>query len=412
MGAMSREPPLSLTSNLWKLQGIRMLFWMHFFAAVLVPFYTDWGGLTLAQVLFLNAWFFLCNFLFEVPTGTVADFLGRKVSLALGSAVAVGAALLYVSHPSLPVFMAAEILFAIAYTLHSGADEALAYDTLLAEGQAARAPQVLGRMESFKLAGIITATLAGAFIASAFGLRAPMLAYTVPAALAFLLSLTLREPPVQASAARGRLAYTRVLAEGGRYFLGHKVVRLLAFELALTNALAWGLIWLFQPLLERAGLPLRFFGVVHALSCLGQILFLGNAARLERWSGTMRRLLLGATVLSGASFLLLAATRWLPLVIVGILLGFTFSLPRIPLFSAYINHHVPSERRATVLSFVSMVRTLAIVIINPLIGLLAEWSLSWTMALLGTGLIALAAGSRIEERHLAPPPAPPPADAA
>ncbi|HLM43287.1 MAG TPA: hypothetical protein VK458_05440, partial [Myxococcaceae bacterium] len=75
-------------------------------------------------------------------------------------------------------------------------------------------------------------------------------------------------------------------------------------------------------------------------------------------------------------------------------------LPRIPLFSAYINHHIPSEQRATVLSFVSMVRTFAIVLINPLIGVLAEWSLSWTMAILGLGLIAFAAGSRIEERHL------------
>jgi MFS family permease len=399
-----------LASNLWKLQAIRMLFYLQFFSAVLVPFFTDWGGISLAQVLFLNAWFFLCNFLFEVPTGTVADFLGRKVSLALGSLVGLGAALLYVSRPALPVFMAAEAVFAIAYTLHSGADEALAYDSLKSLGQTERAAHVLGRMESFKLVGIITGTLTGGFIASAYGLSAPMRAYVFPAAAAFLLALTLREPPQWTQERKTRTSYARILTEGGRFFLGHKVVRLLAFELALTNALAWGLIWLFQPLLERGGLPLRFFGVVHALSCVGQILFLGNAGKLERWSGSMRRLLLGATVLSGVSFLLLAATRWLPLVIVGIIVGFTFSLPRIPLFSAYINHHVPSERRATVLSFVSMVRTLGIVVINPLIGLLAEWSLSWTMAILGAGLIALAAGSRIEEQHLAGsevPPGPP-----
>ena len=397
---MATHPDPRLSANLWKLQAIRGLFWMHFFSAVLVPFYTDWGGISLAQVLFLNAWFFLCNFLFEVPTGTVADFLGRKISLALGSLVGIGAALLYVSKPSFPVFMAAEVVFAIAYTLHSGADEALAYDTLKALGQPERAAHVLGRMEAFKLGGIITATLLGGFIASGFGLSAPMRAYVFPAALAFLVSLTLREPPGWAQEHRTRASYARILAEGGRYFLGHKVVRLLAFELALTNALAWGLIWLFQPLLARSGVPLRFFGVVHALTCLGQILFLGQATRIERWLGSTRRLLLGATLLAGGSFLLLGATRWMPLVIAGIILGFTFSLPRIPLFSAYINHHIPSERRATVLSLVSMVRTLAIVVFNPLIGLLAEWSLSWTMAILCTGLIALAAGSRIEERHL------------
>ncbi|WP_257456548.1 MFS transporter [Archangium lipolyticum] len=402
---MPTDSDARLGSNIWKLQAIRLLFYMQFFSAVLVPFFTDWGGISLAQVLYLNAWFFLCNFLFEVPTGTVADYLGRKVSLALGSLVAIGAALLYVSRPAFPVFMAAEAVFAIAYTLHSGADEALAYDSLKATGHTERAAHVLGRMESFKLGGIITATLIGGFIASAFGLSAPMRAYVLPATLAFLLALTLREPPTSSQERRTRTGYVRILTQGGRYFLGHKVVRLLAIELALTNALAWGLIWLFQPLLERSGVPLRFFGVVHALSCVGQILFLGNVARIERWIGSMRRLLLGATVLAGVSFLMLGATRWTPLVIVGIILGFTFSLPRIPLFSAYINHHIPSNQRATVLSFVSMVRTLAIVVINPLIGLLAEWSLSWTMAILGTGLIAFAAGSRIEERHLAAAPA-------
>ncbi|HEX8439491.1 hypothetical protein [Archangium sp.] len=182
---------------------------------------------------------------------------------------------------------------------------------------------------------------------------APMRAFVLPASLAFLVALTLREPPGWAREERTRTRYTRILVQGGRYFLGHKVVRLLAFELALSNALAWGIIWLFQPLLERSGMPLRFFGVVHAL------------------------------------------------------VGFTFSLPRIPLFSAYINHHIPSEQRATVLSFVSMVRTLGIVVCNPFIGLLAEWSLSWTMAILGTGLIVLAAASRLEERHLVTPSAPP-----
>jgi MFS family permease len=397
---MRTDPEQRLKSNIWRLYAIRMLFYMQFFSAVLVPFFTDWGGISLAQVLFLNAWFFLCNFLFEVPTGTVADYLGRKVSLALGNVVGLVAALVYVSRPSFPVFMVAEAIFAIAYTLHSGADEALAYDSLKASGQPERAAHVLGRMEAFKLGGIITGTLVGGFIASAYGLSAPMRAFVVPATVAFLIALTLREPPASAKQEPTRASYTRILVQGGRYFLGHKVVRLLAIELALTNALAWGLIWLFQPLLERSGVPLRFFGVVHALSCVGQILLLGNVVRLERWFGSTRRLLLGATFIAGGSFLLLASTRWMPLVILGIILGFTSALPRIPLFSAYINHHIPSEQRATVLSFVSMVRTFAIVLINPIIGVLAEWSLSWTMAILGLGLIAFAAGSRIEERHL------------
>lgn len=74
--------------NIPLLYAIRILFWSHFFAAVMVAFFTQWGGLKLSHVFYLNAWFMLCSFLLEVPTGTIADFLGRKVSLALGGLVA------------------------------------------------------------------------------------------------------------------------------------------------------------------------------------------------------------------------------------------------------------------------------------------------------------------------------------
>jgi len=172
-----------------------MLFWMHFFAAVMVPFYTDWGGLKLSQILFLNSWFMLWNFILEVPTGTIADFLGRKFSLALGCVMAAGAALLYVSQPNFYIFLAAEFVFAIAYTLHSGADEALAYDSLKVIGAETTSKSVLSAMESFKLAGIIIATITGGFIASQFGPDTTMKAYAIPACIAFLLAMSLKEPP-------------------------------------------------------------------------------------------------------------------------------------------------------------------------------------------------------------------------
>ncbi len=388
------------TANLPKLYAIRLLFWMHFFSAVLVPFYTDWGGVGLQQVFFLNAWFFLCNFLFEVPTGTVADSLGRKWSLALGSAVAVLGVLLYASAPRIEVFVAAEAILAVAYTLHSGADEALAFDSLKAEGREGSAASVIGRMEAFKLGGIVSATILGGFLAARFGLRAPMLATALPAAMAMGLALTLREPPAGPRGDRSR-SYLEILREGGRQFARHPVIRLLAAEAAITNALAWGIIWLFQPLLRRAHVPIQAFGVVHALGCAAQIAFLSGIPALERLAGSRRRLILFATLASGVAFLGLAATTFWPLVVTGIVAGMAFSLPRVPLFNAAINHHVASSERATVLSFCSMVRTLAIVVVNPVTGLVAQRSLDAALVLMGASLVLVALVSRVGDEHLA-----------
>ncbi len=239
-------------ANLWKLKGIRLLFWMHFFAAVLIPFYTDWGGLKLSEVLFLNSWFMLWNFLLEVPTGTVADFLGRKASLMAGCLSGAAAALLYVSKPDIYVFMLAEIVFTVAFTLHSGADEALAYDSLKSSGREQEAKQTLAALESYKLGGIIIGTIAGGFIAANIGYVASMSFYIIPALLAFLLACTLQEPSLGEKSST-RQGYLEILRGGVRHFAQSPVLVLLTVELVITNALAWGLIWLFQPLLAEAG---------------------------------------------------------------------------------------------------------------------------------------------------------------
>jgi MFS family permease len=394
--------PLRLRSNLWKLKAIKMLFWMHFFAAVLVPFYTEGAHLSLSQVLFLNSWFMLWNFVLEVPTGTVADYFGRKWSLALGAVIGGMAALVYVSSLEMSNFLLGEVLFALAYTLNSGADEALAYDTLKALREEQRAKGLFAQIESFKLGGIIIATMCGGFIASHFGLTAPMMSYVIPAALALLLSLTLQEPPVTDREGNlvSKLGYRELLRQGFAFFRGHPVLLTMTAEICLTNALAWGLIWLFQPLLARAGVDIRMFGVVHALACGSQILFLNSVHHLEGWFKSKRLVLLFCSFATGLAFVDLAFVDSKFLVAFAIIVGFTFSLPRVVLFSAYMNQHIPSDKRATVLSVSSMFRTLMIVIMNLITGWLADWNLSHTMVILGTAIIVLAFLSRIEERHL------------
>jgi MFS family permease len=389
-------------SNIPKLYAIRLLFWMQFFAAVLVPFYTDWGGVTLADVFLINAWFFLCNFALEVPTGTVADFLGRRTSLLLGSVVGAVGVLFYAWRPSFAFFLAAEAVMAVAYTLHSGADEALAYDSLKADGRQARAAHVISRMESFKLGGIIAATIVGGFIAAGFGLRAPMQATALPMTLAALVALTLREPPGGNTLGPQR-GYGTLLRDGARVFVSLPVVRKLAIEAAIVNAMAWGIIWLFQPLLTRAGLPLSAFGIVHALGCAAQIAFLSSVPALERVAGSRRRLIRLTTAGGGVAMLALAGPAWPPLVIAGIVGAMGLSLVRLPLLMAAVNHHVGSGERATVLSFCGMTRQLAIVLVNPAIGAIAGRSLPAALLVMGTALLAAALLSRITDAELEPP---------
>lgn len=394
----------TLRNNLWKMAAIRLLFWMHFFASVLVPFFRDWGGITYTQIFSLNAWFMFCNFLLEIPTGTVADRFGRRTSLALGSAVAACGFLVYASRPHFAVFLVAEMILAVAFTLMSGADEALIFDTLDELGERDRAPRVYARLESFKLMGIITGGLLGGVIAHAFGLRMPMLLGALPAVASGLLALSLKEPGGQTGPHTTR-SYGELLHEGLRYFAGHSTLRALALDMVGSISMAWLIIWLYQPQLERVGIDIALFGVVNAGLCLGQIVVLGRIEAIEKWLGSRRNYLLLSSLLPGLGYLVLAVADSAPVVILTIIAIAAVGLSRPVLFTSYMNHFIPSPQRATILSTVSMLRTLTVAIVNPLAGWLVDWSMPHALALFGATAIVVGLLTRAGERHLPPEPA-------
>lgn len=401
-GAAPQRSIRRLKRNIPILMAVRGLFWLHFFGAVLAPFFTDWGGLTFPQMFALNAWFMACGFAFETPTGLFADRFGRRLSLAAGGVLAAMAALFYVTGRSLPWFVAGETLMALAYALHSGADEALGYDTLCALGCEAAAPRLMARLEAAKLTGINVATLSGAWIAARWGLGAPMAAYVGPAVLVAAMAFWLEEPPRRVdSPARGLGSLSKGVV---REFLRDPALRSLSLELAITNALAWGLIWLFQPALAARGLPIQYFGFVHASACLGQIAFLAGATRWQRGLGSRRRLLQGSTLVAGFALIALGWVKPLWAAIPAIIVAFSFSLPRVALYSACFNARIPSARRAALLSVASMMRTLAIVLLNPVVGWSAGKSLRFTFTGLGVALAAAALFSPVAARHFDDPP--------
>lgn len=394
--AFTRTP----ANNVWKLYAVRLIFWTHFISSVLIPFFRDWGGISFKQIFFLNAWFMLWNFFLEVPTGTIADFWGRKASLFLGCVMGVIGVLVYASTPSFAVFLIAEIVLSCSFTLMSGADEALLYDSLVAIDATERSKTVFARLASFQMGGIVIGALGGSAIVSVTGsVRAPFLLQAVPMACGALVALSLCEPP-RSLPGGGTPRYRDILRDGVRYFARHRVLRVLTADMVLVGCVTWLIIWLYQPLLEHAGVGLTWFGAVHAIMCVGQIIVLNNVGRLEYALGSKRRLLLVGALLPGCAFIVLGMTTLMPVVVLCIWIAASFGLSRTALFSSYMNKHIPSAHRATVLSCISMQRTLAIAIVNPIAGALADWSIPATLIMLGAAALVLAVLSRVEERYL------------
>ena len=398
---MIKIPIGSYAGNIGKMYLMKLLYNMYFYAAVIVPFYTEWGGIKFSRILFLNAWFMCWNFLLEVPTGTVADFLGRKVSLIMGCIVGAAGVLVYASYPHFLVFLLAAVILSLSYTLISGADEALVYDSLKKINQAHISKKVFSRMESLKLTGIVIGAISGGFIAKHLGLRMPMLLHSIPLAVAALLAASLKEPEISREKSTVSFrAYRKILVDGVKYFWRCKILKMLTLDMVIVFAFAWIIIWFYQALLKNAGVDIAYFGIVHAFMSLSQIMVINNFLRLEKWLGSKKRLLFISAFLTGVFFILLGVTSFAPLVIAGIILCAGFGLSRGPLFSSYMNRYIPSDKRATILSTTSMLRTFSIVVVNSISGLLADWSIPNTLLLLGTAAIVFSFLSKIKEEDL------------
>jgi Major Facilitator Superfamily len=388
-----------LRGNVRKVYAIRFLYWFHTASAVLVPFFRDWGGVPLGGIFLLNAWFMGWSFALEVPTGGVADRFGRKASICLGCGVGALGVALYTSTPHLAAFLAAEVLLALSMALNSGADEALLYESL-EDRDPVRARRAFARAESWKLAGIVGGALFGSVLASRTGLRATFAFQALPMALSALLALSLREPPPASGAGSARPRYGDVLREGLRHFAREPALRVLTLDMVSVGALVWLVIWLYQPLLESAGVPLVAFGPVHTAAALGQIAVLASADRLQAALGSQRALLFAAALAPGIAFVGLGLVR-APTAVIGlVLLAWTLGMARTPLFSAALNARIPSAQRATVLSVVSGLRRLGIVLANGLTSLVVGHSLRGTALAIGVAILGFAVAFRVREEHL------------
>lgn len=384
--------------NLWKTYIFKFLANFHLMSGVLIPFFTDWGGISFTQIMILQSWFLFWIFVLEIPTGTIADFFGRKHSLFIACIVNIAGVLVYVSYPSFYIFMLGEFLWAASAALMSGADEAFVYDTLKKIKQAKDSKKIFGRIENFKLAGIMISAPIGSVIATRFGLAAPTLLMSIPLLIAFFIALTFKEPKTTQKVESER--YIHILKEGVKFFYKNKVLKILALDMVVIATVAYFMIWLYQLMLKQAGVSIAYFGLIHAAFVASQIIIMSNYERLEKLLGSKKRLIFFSAFITGIMFIIGGLTSFTPIVLGVIFIGGGFGLSRRPLFASYMNKYIPSPKRATVLSTISMLRQIVLVVINPIVGVLADWSLNYTLIILGVTAVIFSFVSKVEEHHL------------
>lgn len=322
------------------------------------------AGLDIFQVFIANAAYSLGNVLFEIPTGVVADTLGRRVSFLLSAIVLGATTLAYVAMAKIEAgvvaFSVVSVLIGLGYTFYTGAVEAWVVDALHATGYKQPLDRVFTRGALVSGAAMLIGTVGGGVLgqidlAIPYVVRASMLGALFLVAFIFMKeigytpkSLTLRQVPRE---------MRTLVTQSVKFGWNTPALRLLMIAAAFQwGFMGWGF-YAWQPyLLELLGKDLIWVAGAMA-SLISVSMMVGNG--IVEW--ITRRCAKRTTILLWTAGIQTAAAIGVGLadnvwVASACLLTVTGCMGVAgPVRQAYIHQKVKSEQRATVISFDSMV---------------------------------------------------------
>lgn len=352
----------------------RMLFNARFYYPVFAVMFLDYG-LTMSEFALLNVAWALAIVGLEVPSGAFADRFGRGLMVKLACAFMVLEMALIAFVPVgnhtlvLGAFLLNRILSGAAEALASGADEALAYDSLVDTGQAAEWPKILEAMMRWQALAFTVAMLIGAavfdpvFINSVAGMvgldwhltkavtmRLPVMLTLGSAIVVFIASLRMREPSLVTQQETHEVTSTMgLIKQAGGWILATPAVLILLAVGLLNDSFTRVYLTVGSEYYRLIKMPEFSFGIIGAVfAAMGFILPVVSRRLAERHSQKYNFILVAVINLAG-------------------LFGLGFALPYIGLLfpllmrvgmgfmnfflSHYLNALVDSRHRATVLSF-------------------------------------------------------------
>ena len=354
-------------SNIRKLYAFSFLQMMLFPMAIITLFWKDHIGLSLTQILLLQGILSVVMVVMEYPSGYISDRIGYRAALNIASLLGMAGWGLYSLSTSFAHVMAAEILLGISLAFISGSDSALLFETLKQDGEELQYARYQGRMSGFAQGGeALGAVFAG--VLYAYAPLAPFILQIGVWLMALLLTRSMIEPPRELAPHAGHL--TEALRTARYVFVENKTLR---YNILLNSALgiaSFYPVWLIQPYMQHAGVPLTWFGPVWSVANLTVAFFALTSHRIGGLLGERSMVIL---------FLALVIAGYFGLGFMGGMWGFLFYYLLTtmrglcgPMMLALTQKECPSANRAGILSLQSLCFRLLFVCTGPLVGMLAD----------------------------------------
>lgn len=380
--------PFALT-NIRRFLAFRVLFNARFYYPVFTVLFLDFG-LSLEQFALLNTVWAFTIVLAEVPSGALADLMGRKRLLVATSLLMLVEMALIAWAPAgsgslvFWLFLGNRVISGLAEAMSSGTDEALAYDTLVEHNMADKWPLVLDWQMRLQNLGFIFAMTLGAMaydydmlnrifaffalsvrIEQNLSMRLPIFLSLIFALLALLTTLGMQEPDRNkpgshsstADGQQGLAALTGLTLRAGAWIVRTPyALAIILFAMSLDHILRM-LATLTSQYYRLIGLPESVFGLIgSAIAVIGLVVPRLARAMVTKWSPGMNLLVLSLAML----VVLVLLGKFIPYYGVLPMAGSFIGMMMVSFFTShYLNAITSSAQRATVLSFKGMAFNIA-----------------------------------------------------
>jgi len=336
--------------------------------AIITLFWKDQIGLSLAEILLLQAIFSLATLVMEFPSGYISDRIGYRFALNLACLLGITGWATYTLAGSFTGVLIAELQLGASYAFISGADSALLYETLRYDCREEHYAKYDGRMTAWAQAGEAIGAVGAGVLYGWFPLLPFVLQVGVwVAALAICRNLKdIPAPP------RETISHLQEAADIARKGFSQPGIRYAILFAALLGLASFYPVWLIQPYMQTLNVPLSWFGPIWAVANLcvsfGSII----SHRVQFHLGVRGTpLLLLALVAAGYAGLAFSQVIW------GFAFYFLLTIMRGiqgPFLRLALQKQSDRHERASILSLKSLVFRLGFVITGPLVGVLADRS--------------------------------------
>src|ERR687896_687507 len=318
------------------------------------------AGLNATAAFAANALFTAGMVVFEVATGVIADTWGRRTSYLLGSlTLSVSTVLYWLAWQMEAPFWAwavTSVLLGLGFTFFSGATEAWLVDALKFTGFKGNLETVFAKGQIVSGVAMLSGSVLGGLVAQWTNLGVPYLLRGLALLVTFVVAfLYMRDWGFVPKPGKHPVREMGQVVRGSvRYGLGNRPVRWMMLAAPFTFGVGIYAFYAMQPyLLELYGDEQAYSiaGLAAAIIAGAQIAGGMAAPRVRRLFRNRTSALLAGLVIEIGLLALLGLTTafW---VAVGLLVlwGLT-AAATLPIRQAYVNGLIPSEQRATVLSF-------------------------------------------------------------